>query len=97
MLKIWVKLTKDNKLKDQFLAPAAHTEDTELMLKEGLREACYKLDLAQPIVQQKHLEDMNQYGFTRFLPESFMEDVDFDRMDVKIFDDSPKKKKELYY
>ena len=92
MLKFWAKLIKDNKLENQYLMEIAEN-GTEQMLQEGLNEACYALDLARPIVQEKHLLDMQSYGFTRFLPESFMEDVDFDRMDVRIFDDSPKKKK----
>lgn len=92
MLKFWAKLIKDNKLEGQFLVDMQE-KDVEEMLTEGLNEACYGLDLARPIVQEKHLQDMRTYGFTRFLPESFMEDVDFDRMDVRIFDDAPKKKK----
>lgn len=96
MLKLWVKLIKDNKLIDQHLSPVEET-DTEQMLTEGLNAACYALDLARPIVQQKHLQDMGQYGFTRFLPESFMEEVAFDKMEVRIFDDSPKKKKQPRY
>ncbi|MBR3751014.1 MAG: hypothetical protein IKK58_04510 [Clostridia bacterium] len=92
MLKFWARLIKDNKLQNQFLVDMDQ-RSVEEMLEEGLNEACYGLDLARPIVQQKHLQDMKTYGFTRFLPESFMEDVDFDRMDVRIFDDSPKKKK----
>ena len=92
MLKFWAKLIKDNKLMDQHLSPVVK-EDIEDILQDGLSQACYGLDLARPIVQDKHLRDMREYGFTRFLPESFMEDVDFDKMEIRIFDDSPKKKK----
>lgn len=92
MLKLWIRLIRDNKLTGQFTAPVKAASAAD-MLAEGLREGCYELDLAQPMVQEKHLKDIRQYGFTRFLPESFMEDVSFDRMEVRIFDDKQKNKK----
>ncbi len=91
MLKFWVKLVKDNRLLRQHLSDIEE-KSTKDMLDDGLKEACYALDLAHPIVQQKHLDDLAQYGFTRFLPDSFMEDVNFSRMEVRIFEEHPKKK-----
>lgn len=93
MLNFWARLIKDNKLQQQYTVEVAANQDAALQLKDGLAKVCYHLDLAQPMVQEKHLRDMQQYGFTRFLPESFMEDVPFDKMDVSIFDQHAKNKK----
>lgn len=91
LLKIWAKLIRDNKLMGQAVVPIDESLPTEQMLKASLEEICRELDLANPIVQSKHIRDMEQYRLTRFLPESFIEDVPFDRMDLNIFEDKPKK------
>lgn len=91
MLKMWAKLIKDNKLIGQAVVPIDEALSAEQTLKVCLEEICRELDLANPIVQSKHIRDMEQYRLTRFLPESFIEDVPFDRMDLNIFEDKPKK------
>ena len=91
MLKMWAKLIKDNKLTGQAVVPIDEALSAEQMLKVSLEEICRELDLANPIVQSKHIRDMEQYRLTRFLPESFIEDVPFDRMELNIFEDKPKK------
>ena len=50
MLKFWVKLVKDNRLVRQHLGDIEE-KSTKDMLDDGLKEACYALDLAHPIVQ----------------------------------------------
>lgn len=90
MLKIWAKTIKDNKPTAQYTASINPEDDPETQLSEALREICYALDLSNPIIQSKHIKDMEKYHLTRFLPESFIEPVDFDRLELNIFDDTPK-------
>lgn len=92
MLKIWAKTVKDNKPTAQYTVEIDPEAPAEEQLSEALREICYALDLSNPIIQAKHIRDMDQYRLTRFLPESFIEPVDFDRLELNIFDDSPKAK-----
>ncbi len=92
MLKIWAKTIKDNKPTAQYTVPIDPEASSQEQLSEALREICYALDLSNPIIQNKHIRDMEQYRLTRFLPESFIEPVDFDRLELNIFDDAPKTK-----
>ena len=92
MLKIWGKIIKDNKPVAHYTADIDPSASSEAQLSEALREICYALDLSNPIIQSKHIRDMEQYHFTRFLPESVIEPVSFDRLELNIFDDSPKTK-----
>ena len=62
------------------------------MLDDGLKEACYALDLHIPSCSRSILTTFAQYGFTRFLPDPFMEDVNFSRMEVRIFEEHPQEK-----
>lgn len=92
MLKFWMRLYKDGKIKNDFVCDAKGTDPKE-MLEEGLKEACYALDLSNPIIMKKHVKDMHEYSLTRFLPADFPESVDFDKADVTVFDDSKNKKR----
>lgn len=92
MLKFWMRLYKDGKIKNEFVCDAKGKLPEEI-LEEGLKEACYSLDLSNPIIMKKHIKDMKEYSLTRFLPADFPESVDFDKADVTVFDDSKNKKR----
>lgn len=93
MLKFWIKLYKDGKLKNDYVCDANPNASAEKMLDEGLKEACYALDISNPIIMKKHVKDVKEYSLTRFLPSDFPEAVDFDKADINIFDDSKSKKR----
>jgi hypothetical protein len=52
---------------------------------EGLCEICKKFDIARPIVLEKHKRDMDTFLLMRFSPQDFIEEVDFDRLEVEIY------------
>jgi hypothetical protein len=57
---------------------AASRNDPEAALKEALPA----LDLSQPMWLPRHRADWEEYAFTRFLPEHFVESIPFDRMEI---------------
>ena len=60
----------------------------------ALREAMHALDLEVPMWLPRHQADWVAFGLTRFLPEHFMETVDFDRLEISyIAPDDEKKAK----
>ena len=75
--RLWIRLMKANKsLRD--VTAAARRDDPEA----ALREALPLLDLSQPMWMPRHRADWDEYAFTRFLPEHFVENVPFDRMEI---------------
>ena len=62
-----------------------------------LEEACRKLDIARPIWLDKHEREWEEFGQTRFLPDDFLESVDFQRMEIEFIDTDAKKKKSTDY
>ena len=75
--RLWIRLMKANKsLRETTVA--ANRDDPE----SALREALPPLDLSQPMWLPRHRMDFEEYAFTRFLPEHFVESVSFDRMEV---------------
>ena len=64
---------------------------------ELLEEACRKLDIGRPIWLDKHQREWDEFGLTRFLPDDFLESVDFQRMEIEFIDPDAKKKKSTDY
>ena len=64
---------------------------------EALREACHTLDVPFPIWLDKHTREWEEFGQTRFLPDDFLEPVDFQRLEIEYIDPDAKKKKSADY
>ena len=78
---LWVRLEKKTKRIKDSVAPCP-----EGNWLEALNLACHELDLPLPLVLTRHLRDWESHRSVRFLPEHFMESVNFDRMEVEFFD-----------
>lgn len=61
----------------------------ELRLNEDMLISCmaqlsHELDLERPVMVGKHIRDLCEFGRAVFLPQDFMESVDFDRLVVEL-------------
>lgn len=54
---------------------------------------CRELDIPRPIVLSKHEKEMDQFGYTVFSSDDFIEHVDFERFSVRRLDEEDTKKK----
>ena len=54
-----------------------------------LHDLCQALDLARPVVLEKHVRELDQFSHTVFRQSDFMESIVFDRFEIEIF---PEKK-----
>ena len=75
--RLWIRLMKANKSLRDVAVPA----DREAP-EEALRGALPPLDISQPMWLPRHRADWEEYAFTRFLPEHFVDSVPFDRMEI---------------
>lgn len=89
-MKFWLKLYKDGKLTNDALCDV-DIKSPKQMLEDSLRECCYQLDIPNPMIMKKHIDDIKNYRLTKFLPDDFPENVDFDRAEINIFDGNKKK------
>lgn len=55
-------------------------------LYEPLKNACYELKIETPIVLDKHKNQMEEFGTTKFLKSDFIDSVDFDFLVVEYFE-----------
>jgi hypothetical protein len=86
MAKLWVRLIKKNKIWRQDTEPLPGKDHTVSDDKEALGEILKRLDEPRPIWLPGHERQLLGYGQARFLPEHFIEPVDFDRMELETID-----------
>lgn len=59
------------------------TTDASEALMECLEQIYKELDVAEPVWVKKHAIDLARYKRTRFLPDDFLETVDFDSLVIE--------------
>ena len=91
-MKIWAKCLREQKIQKDVVQEFAPARPSELSgWSEVLVALCRPLDLARPVLMQKHVRELAQFSRTVVYPQDFMESVDFDRFEIEIFPEKKKK------
>ena len=88
MSRLWVKAMRKGRIEQQMDAPCAWGEQ-----HDALGEIAKQMDLPMPMWLRKHEKEWENHRRTAFLPEHFVEDVHFDRLEIEYLDDTGKKRK----
>ena len=90
-MKIWAKTLKQHKItKEAVREFPARPSDAEGW-NRILAELTKPLDLACPVLLDKHVQELARFNRTVFAQSDFIESVSFDKFELEIF---PEKKKE---
>ena len=84
---LWVRVIRHHHISRQITEPCRREEP-----EEALAEACRKLDLSRPLWLDKNQREWDEFGQTRFLPDAFVEQVDFDRLEIEFIDPDARRK-----
>jgi hypothetical protein len=88
MARLWMKLYKHHRIAKQATAPC------DLMdIEPAITSLCKEFDIPNPLWLNKHENEFSEFRRTTFIAEHFMEDVDFERMEIEYLDDENKKRK----
>ena len=79
MIKIWAKIIKDNKIVKDYVFTADKKMDYSKFL-EYLIDIAYNLDIPTPVLIKTHIFNYAKYNTVRFLPQDFVDTVDFDKL-----------------
>ena len=85
---LWVRTIKHHRMDLQNVQPCTRDDP-----QEALQDACHALDLPKPLWLPKNQREWEEFGQTRFLPDAFMEHVDFDRLEIEYIDPDAKKRR----
>lgn len=85
---LWVRTIVHHHIDKQIVCPCGRLDP-----QDALNEACSQLDLPKPLWLPKNQRDWDSFGQTRFMPDAFLESVEFERMEIEFIDpDAPKKR-----
>ena len=87
MFRLWARVFKENHmLKDTVVeCPGDDTRTHKVMW--SLNEACVRFDLAGPIWLDTNIRDFKKRSKTRFRADSFIEDIDFDYLEIQVIEE----------
>ena len=88
MSRLWLKVIRDHRIRESLTADCAWGEE-----KNALVEMCKQADLPCPMWLNKHESEFERFRHTAFLPEHFIEDVSFDRLEIEFLDDTDRRRK----
>ena len=90
MYKLWAKkISKDHIINSIVVK---NKEDISMLEKRDkcLKEICLKLDISVPSWLKKHDLEFSQFKYVTFYPQDFIDEVDFDKLEVELIDDDKK-------
>lgn len=84
-MKLIGKIIKDTRtIREAFVEKTEHKASFRDLLEECFVELCRKLDVQVPLWLEKNTKEFIKYHKTFFFKEQFMEEVEFDRMEIRI-------------
>ena len=87
MFRLWAKEFKDNRmLCDTVICDETDDTRTHKIFK-ALEDACLAFDLGKPIWLDSNVSDFKRHGKTRFTKDNFVEDIDFDFLEMHIIEE----------
>ena len=92
MVRIWGKLMKSNKFREE---KVVEIDNQSLNMNDNIEAAlatiCYDFDLEKPMWFDKNTKELNQISKTSFREDQFIEPIWFDYLEIEIIGDSKKK------
>lgn len=88
MPRLWARIVKGHRIVNQGTWDCRY-EDVE----DALTELCREFDIPRPIWLDKHRREYEEFRRTRFLPEHFMEEIPFQRLEIEYLDDDDRSRK----
>lgn len=88
MFRLWAKIFKDNRMIKNMVVCNDSTElrrTQKIMM--AIDEICYAYDLAKPIWLEANIKDFKKHDKTRFTRDNFMEDIDFDYLEIQVIEE----------
>ena len=85
MVRIWFKVVKDNRIVKQYVYENDE-KFTYAHFTDYVSAGCYALDEATPVIIRSHLMNFAKYNHLKFVPDDFVEQVDFDRLTLENLD-----------
>ena len=92
MSRLWVRTIRHHRIDRQHTVPCVWGEE-----QQALEVAMNEMDLPVPMWLNKHDKEYSDFRHTAFLPDHFIETVDFERLEIEYLSDDGKRRKSKDY
>ncbi len=86
-MRIWFKIFSDAHLIKSETIEDNSGETRTHKIFAALDEACLRFDLSKPIWLAANVEEFKKHSKTRFNKDNFVEDIDFDYLEIHVLDE----------
>ena len=86
-MRIWFKVFKDNHLLMDTTIENNSSDTRTHKVFQAVEECCYAFNLSKPIWLESTIKEFQRHARARFTPDSFMEEVDFDYLEIHVIEE----------
>lgn len=87
MFRLWIKEIKDNHLLKDIVIEDSSSDTRTHKIMNSLEKACYSFDLSNPIWLDSNISEFKKLSKTRFTKDSFIENIEFDYLEISILEE----------
>lgn len=86
-MRIWFKEYRDTHLLKDMVVEDYSTLNRTKKIFEAIHKMSYEFDLAEPIWLDSNIREFKQFSKVRFRKDSFMEEVEFDFLEMQVIEE----------
>lgn len=87
MFRLWAKEFKDNRMVKDTVIEDEREETRTHKVFDALEEVCLRFDLGKPIWLEATVSDFKRHSKARFSQDNFIEEIDFDYLEIHVIEE----------
>ena len=87
MFRMWGKIFKKNRMITDTVICVDNDLNRTRKAYQALEEMCYEFDLPKPLWLESNKQDFIRSSKTRFTRDSFIEEIDFDYLEIQVIEE----------
>ena len=87
MFRMWGKIFKQNRMLNDTVITVDNDLNRTRKVYQALEEICYEFDLSKPLWLESNKQDFIRNSKTRFTKDSFIEEIDFDYLEIQVIEE----------
>lgn len=87
MFRLWARTFKDNRMIRDTVICDDRPETRTHKVFHAIEEICCQFDLGKPIWLDANIADFKRHDKTRFTADNFIEDIDFDYLEIFVIEE----------
>lgn len=88
MFRLWGKIWKENRMEKDTVYEEESDDTRTHKVFRGLDEICHEFDLGRPIWLEKNVSEFQRHSKVRFYQDSFIEQIEFDYLEIQVIQES---------